>query len=386
MDAPFQPPPLADSPEAAYGASGITRPAGTGRNEWAKPVFSGRNATELWFAGGERHRCHTDVVIVPPFEVAPVVFLTHELTELRRRGFDDVDLSAGDDMHPLPPMLLEELARGYLGERAPRNRPDLLRQYFEETLDNYSSTHGEHESAFIRRLFFSEDEDIPARPKDLRDAAIIKTGLSDETFRKRSRAHFKRFAVFLLGLNADGAPVADEAVSSAEPVDTEQPESAPSRPGTPLRWLVAALAGALVIAVVVIAGLIMELRQRPSAQGSPEAPASTSPASPALTATDATLTFDDLGGGSPIIRVFHGVTDSPEDRAVTGTFSHGDTVRTICKKEGREVVSDTSVGEKPRKSSMWIRIEGTPGSIQFAPLTYARMSKEDLASLPICPG
>jgi hypothetical protein len=61
------------------------------------------------------------------------------------------------------------------------------------------------------------------------------------------------------------------------------------------------------------------------------------------------------------------VTDSSEDRTFNGTFPHGETVRTICKKEGREVVSDTSVGEKPRKSSTWIRIEGTPGIIQFAP-------------------
>jgi hypothetical protein len=282
-------------------------------------------------------------------------------------------------------MLLEELARRFLGERAPHNRPDLLRQYLQDTLVLYSDRHGEHEAAFVRRLFFTEDKDVPERPKDLQAAAIIKTGLPEETFRKKRRAHFTQFARFLLELDA-GAPVAAEAVTNQEGAQAEPPpEKVPSQSGTALRWLTAGLAGALVIALVVIAWLIVELRNRPGAQSPPATPASTAPASPAMIPTDATLTFDDLGGGDPVIRVFPGVTNSPEDRTFNGTFPDGEVVRTICKKEGREVVSDTSVGEKPRKSSTWIRIEGTPGMVQFAPLTYARMSKDDLAALPICP-
>jgi hypothetical protein len=76
---------------------------------------------------------------VPLSDVAAVVFLTHELTELRRRGFDDVDLRT-DEMSPLPPMLLEELARRFLGEQVPHNRPDLLRQYVQETLALYGAS------------------------------------------------------------------------------------------------------------------------------------------------------------------------------------------------------------------------------------------------------
>jgi hypothetical protein len=170
----------------------------------------------------------------------------------------------------------------------------------------------------------------------------VKTGLPEETFRKRRRAHFKQFAVFLLELDAGAAPVAAEAVTNPEPAEPEPPDKAPGQPSTALRWLTVALAGALVIALAVIAGLILELRQRSGAQSSPAGPASTSAASPALIPTDATLTFDDLGGGDPVIRVFPGVTDSSEDRTFNGTFPDGETVRTICKKEGREVVSDTS--------------------------------------------
>jgi len=97
-----------------------------------------------------------------------------------------------------------------------------------------------------------------------------------------------------------------------------------------------------------------------------------------------TLVFDDLGGGSSIIRVYAGVKQAAADKETTGTFNSGDSVPAECKTEGRTIHSDTSAGEADRTSSDWIRIHGTPGETQYATAVYVENPKDLLAQLPEC--
>ena len=97
-----------------------------------------------------------------------------------------------------------------------------------------------------------------------------------------------------------------------------------------------------------------------------------------------TFRFDALGGGSPYIRVFPGVQDTPADLVPNGGYNHGDVVPALCRTTGRLVTSDPSVGERPRESDIWVRIAGSPGQVQYARLTYGDMTPENLAALPDC--
>jgi hypothetical protein len=79
--------------------------------------------------------------------------------------------------------------------------------------------------------------------------------------------------------------------------------------------------------------------------------------------------FDDLGGGSSVIRVFRGVKDTPADRVPNGTFFNGQTTTALCKTRGRRVTSDPSVGERPRASDVSLQVMAQPGKRSFVPLT-----------------
>lgn len=92
------------------------------------------------------------------------------------------------------------------------------------------------------------------------------------------------------------------------------------------------------------------------------------------------LTFDYLGGGSTTIKVFPG----PGTGKVDGTYFDGDTVGAICKTEGQERKSDPSLGEEPRHSDEWIKIDGTPGETQFATAVYIEHPQQLLDQLPDC--
>lgn len=124
----------------------------------------------------------------------------------------------------------------------------------------------------------------------------------------------------------------------------------------------------------------------------PQAPSSTTSTAPVpetptastLVATDVTLRFDALGGGSSIIRVFPGVKDTSQDKLANGTFADGQTAPAVCKTSGRRVNSDPSVGERKRSSGEWVRVVGTPGETQYATLTYADVSRQGLAKLKQC--
>lgn len=99
-----------------------------------------------------------------------------------------------------------------------------------------------------------------------------------------------------------------------------------------------------------------------------------------------TFTFDSLGGtGSKVIQVYAGPGSLDVDREVTGTFQSGQTIRALCKANGRKVSSDPSAGEPARNSTTWIRIAGTPEVKQFATMVYGKMATAALAKLPTCP-
>lgn len=95
------------------------------------------------------------------------------------------------------------------------------------------------------------------------------------------------------------------------------------------------------------------------------------------------LVFDYLNGNSKVIRVYPGVSDSKADHIANGTFYDGESVPAECKTEGRHLESVPP--ETPyRESNMWIRIQGTPGEIQYATAVYTKEPDKLLAQLPHC--
>jgi len=121
-------------------------------------------------------------------------------------------------------------------------------------------------------------------------------------------------------------------------------------------------------------------------QATAKSPETTAPAStpPRSSTNTPTLTFDALGGGPSIIKVYPGVGDTAADKTFNGTFNSGDTVPAECKTTGRMVHSDPSVGELDRQSDQWIRIQGTPGETQFATAVYVQNPAALLAKLATC--
>ena len=99
-----------------------------------------------------------------------------------------------------------------------------------------------------------------------------------------------------------------------------------------------------------------------------------------------TLVFDDLGGGYPDIFVYPSVSAKsignwPEHYA----FADGDPVPALCKKLGRLVRSDPSVGERKRESRWWIKIDGIPSGVtEYATATYVEKPKTLLHKLHAC--
>ena len=105
---------------------------------------------------------------------------------------------------------------------------------------------------------------------------------------------------------------------------------------------------------------------------------------PEPTVSGEMLVFDALGGTPPIIRVYRGVTDSPQDKEHNGTFNDGEAMPAVCKTKGRTVSSNPAAGDRPRTSDDWIRIKGSPGQTQYATAVYVRDPEALLAKLPEC--
>ena len=86
--------------------------------------------------------------------------------------------------------------------------------------------------------------------------------------------------------------------------------------------------------------------------------------------TSPELTFDALGGGSNVIKVYPGPLDNPTDETYSGTFLSGQMKVPICEAIGRTVTSDTAVGESYRQSDKWYEVE-VGSTHYFATGTYA---------------
>ncbi len=301
---------------------------------------------------------------------AEVEALAVELRDARRRGLDDLDLAGGRQV-PVSAPVLERLARTHAGAEEGSRIP-LIRRLLLDALDSWKAEGHPDEAEFVRNLFVTQDGGTPrpSSPGALKAAAQRATGLDEDAFDERRRATFRLFARYLLSFVA-AEPAA------AVPIPVLQTGSA--RQSKP-RWVFAATGGA--VALVALAVIVSTAGGRQGATGVPDA--QTSAVSEPSTSL-ATFTFDALGGGSPFIRVFPGVTTSARDLVPNGTFRDRDKVQAVCKTTGRLVQSDPSVGEQPRQSDVWVQIIGSPGLEQYAPLTYGQVPETTLLELPPCP-
>ena len=142
------------------------------------------------------------------------------------------------------------------------------------------------------------------------------------------------------------------------------------------------------LSTVVLAGSLMLTGCGRGGSGEDSSSASGSPTTATSGSAPAAilprLVFDDLHGGSPIIEVYPGVTNSSADKQANGSFNDGDSVPAECKTEGRMVHSNPGLGEEDRSSDDWIRIQGSPGETQYATAVYAENPSELLGRLPDC--
>jgi hypothetical protein len=318
--------------------------------------------------------------------------LATELARVRWRGIDDLDLATHQQTRVQVPVL-EALAAVHT-QGAKLGRIERIRLLVVDGLDAYEAAGFKGHAQFTRSLFIDEDTGATPgrrRPGDLLDAARDKTGLDDKAFGTRQRAVFRHFAGFLLEFVPEPAP--GPGLGAVTPARRPLNRLVSPPRG---RWLAAV--GFMTLIAIAVGLTISRSGTRTTGAGTspsrstsaasrptPPASASTASSTPAGS-SDFRMAFDDLGGDSAIIRVFPGTTDTSQDRIANGTFSSGDVVAVKCRTTGRTVTSDPAVGERARQSDVWLEIVGTPGSLQFAPLTYAAISATTLAALPGCTG
>jgi hypothetical protein len=296
--------------------------------------------------------------------------LVDELTDARRRGLHRLDLDTRQ-YKPVQVPNLERLARTYADDQTSA-RIALIRELLDEALADWDHQRHHDEAQFVRDLFFGRESEPQAnlQPKVLLDRVKTERGLDDDAFDEQRRAVFRLFARFLIGFVAAQQPAA--AVEDPKEQETQR------RGG----WVPWALAGGLAIALIAV--LVTWLVTRPAEEdgGTPASGSSTSSLEPGQ--GSAVFTFDALGGRSQYINVYPGVEDTPEDRVANGTFQHDQATTALCQTTGRLVRSDTSVGEEPRESDVWLQVLAQPGKTSYAPLTYGRIEQEALEALPQC--
>ena len=157
-----------------------------------------------------------------------------------------------------------------------------------------------------------------------------------------------------------------------------------------------AFAGAFGLAVVAAACGGGE-ESRPTATASQPPEATAPPASAQSNATGGNrepvkVTFDDLGGGDPVIHVYPGVSTANEDRQKNGVYEDGKTAPADCKLKGRPVTSRVDLGEEDRNSDDWIRLftsgstEGPNPQVkrQHATVVYIEDPAAVLSQLDTC--
>lgn len=329
--------------------------------------------------------------------------LAKQLSKLRQRGLAKID-SRQQGRLEVP--LLEELARRHTPD-ARLSRIERVRQLLQHGLQAFAQAGHKADAEFILPLFFDDGLGAAVSRRSAGDllADARKTSkLSEDNFDNSRRDIFLTFADFLLPFvpptaELDVDPSTQDKPRS-EPVGADSnPSLSPTPPAIlhqageqhvakrrSLTLLVSLIVGVLLIAAVVLWGLLQLHSPGAPRQGGPSSAhnPSNSSGSTAAPAGRPTLKFDDLGGGSSIIKVYPGVKDVPQDKRSNGTYQNGNIVGAICKVSGRIVTSDTNVGERPNTSNVWIEIAGSPGVKQYAPLTYADMAQSDLNSLPGC--
>ncbi len=131
----------------------------------------------------------------------------------------------------------------------------------------------------------------------------------------------------------------------------------------------------------------------PTTTAGPETTTTTTPERPAVM-----LTFNDLDGGSPYIKVYAGSGESAGDRRVTGTYfgdqdspdQAADVMPVRCiDTDGRTVASHPEVGEasqpdgSPITSETWYGLD-IVGESQFATDVYADVDPTAASALPPC--
>jgi hypothetical protein len=138
------------------------------------------------------------------------------------------------------------------------------------------------------------------------------------------------------------------------------------------------------LAFAVAAGLALSACTSGDAETKPTPAGVVATASPeAATGPTPSLVFNDLGGGSSIIEVYPGPTESSTDRGANATYSHGDMVAVDCQTTGREVHSHPERGEENRTSDIWYRL-GETATAQYATAVYASITPSE-AVVPACP-
>ena len=260
----------------------------------------------------------------------------------------------------------------------PDDSPTDIRQRVSWTLEHLTQRLDKRENQAIARYSFNitglpEIERITTlggRQKALRDSGGVAVRTSQDEITKTV---LPRFADELL--TDPPGPMPETAAQVEAATEPDEPEPKPTR--KMVMWVGGGLAGAaaLVVAIVLIVNLAGG--EDGGLDGGPTQ-------TPEPTASGEMLVFDALGGTPPIIRVFPGVTDSPQDKVHNGTFNDGEAMPAICKIKGRAVSSDPAAGDRPRTSYDWIRIKGSPGLTQYATAVYVKDPESLLMKLRNC--
>jgi hypothetical protein len=183
---------------------------------------------------------------------------------------DHLDFDTPGQYEPVETPELEALARAYAND-AVSSRTALIRDLLRDALDAWDQQRFHDEAKFVRDLFFAEDDGTPRKrsPKTLRDKVKDREALDEDAFSELRRARFRLFARFLVRF------VMEQTTSDEQSARGHRPARLP--------WLI----GAGVVVAAVVVGLSVWLATRTSE-------------------STAVFTFDDLGGGSPIIQVYPG--------------------------------------------------------------------------------
>jgi len=140
------------------------------------------------------------------------------------------------------------------------------------------------------------------------------------------------------------------------------------------RWLAPVLVGALALP-----GCSSDTKPNGDTSAAPASGVGASPNKP----VQPLLRFNDLGGGSPIIMVYPGVSESSADKVYNGTYSSGQIEPIDCHTTGREVTSHPELGEEKRSSVDWYKLVGDKVHY-YASATYGDVIPEG-AVVKECP-